>query len=160
MANYCGSCGFQLETDMKFCPKCGATIEIQSPSIGGGQAPIYPQSTMGPNVGLVPRAAPSPNYQPTYQQPTYQPRTSYHRPSYGTNLGTTSIICAIIGLCCSVGFIFGIIAIITGALGIRSDDSPGPAIAGLVIGIVDMIIGIGLIIFIMIIFSTYPLYYY
>ena len=159
MTNYCGSCGFQLESDMKFCPKCGSTLESQKPSMGGGQAATYPQNIMEQNIGYIPRPAPTYNPQPAYQPPAYQPRTGYYRPSYGTNLGTTSIVCAIIGLCCSVGFIFGIIAIITGALGARSDDNQGPAIAGLIIGIIDIIIGIAIIGLAFMWLFSYPYYY-
>lgn len=61
--------------------------------------------------------------------------------------GIISLIVALVGLFISwflvffffIGFIFPVVAIIFGAIGISRDDSKGMAIAGLVIGIIDLL---------------------
>jgi hypothetical protein len=60
--------------------------------------------------------------------------------------GIIALIFGIIGLCCAwiipipfVPFIFPIVAVIFGAIGIKKDDSSGMAIAGLVLGIISLV---------------------
>lgn len=60
--------------------------------------------------------------------------------------GIIALIFGIIGLCCAwlipipfVPWLFPIVAIIFGAIGIKKDDSNGMAIAGLVLGIISII---------------------
>ncbi|MHA1107151.1 MAG: hypothetical protein ACTSPN_15770 [Promethearchaeota archaeon] len=60
--------------------------------------------------------------------------------------GIIALIFGIIGLCCAwlipipfVPFLFPIVAIVFGAIGIKKDDSNGMAIAGLVLGIISVI---------------------
>ena len=60
--------------------------------------------------------------------------------------GIISLIFGIIGLCCAwlipipyVPFLFPIVAIVFGAIGIKKDDSNGMSIAGLVLGIISVI---------------------
>ncbi|MHA1150791.1 MAG: hypothetical protein ACTSR8_21435 [Promethearchaeota archaeon] len=61
--------------------------------------------------------------------------------------GIISLICGIIGLFC-FGIVFGIIAIILGAMGRKSDESPTIATIGLILGIIDVICSIiGLLFF-------------
>ena len=61
------------------------------------------------------------------------------------SLGIASLVCAIIGFfCCGI---LSIVAIILGAIGISKDDEPGMAKAGLIIGIVSLVVGILILIF-------------
>jgi hypothetical protein len=60
--------------------------------------------------------------------------------------GIIALIFGIIGLCCAwiipipfVPFLFPIVAIVFGAIGIKKDDSHGMAIAGLVLGIISLV---------------------
>ncbi|MBY9003156.1 MAG: hypothetical protein KGD73_04230 [Candidatus Lokiarchaeota archaeon] len=60
--------------------------------------------------------------------------------------GIIALIFGIIGCCCAwiipipfVPFLFPIVAIVFGAIGIKKDDSSGMAIAGLVLGIIDVV---------------------
>ena len=70
----------------------------------------------------------------------------------GSAVSVLSLIFGIVGFCC--GVIFGPIAILLGAIGMRRDEGRGLAIAGLVLGIVTLVCWILLIIFLWAIIST------
>lgn len=60
--------------------------------------------------------------------------------------GIISLIFGIIGLCCGwlipipyIGWLFPIVAIVFGIIGIMKDDSHGMAIAGLILGIISFV---------------------
>lgn len=57
--------------------------------------------------------------------------------SMGSTISVLSLIFGIVGFCC--GFIFGPIAIILGAIGMRREEGRGLAIAGLILGIVTVV---------------------
>jgi len=60
-------------------------------------------------------------------------------------LGIASLVCAIIGFfCCGI---LSIVAIILGAVGISKDDEPGMAKAGLIIGIISLVVSILILVF-------------
>ena len=54
----------------------------------------------------------------------------------GSAISVTALIFGILGFCC--GVIFGPVAIILGAIGMRREEGRGMAIAGLVLGIVSL----------------------
>ena len=55
----------------------------------------------------------------------------------GSAISVVALIFGILGFCC--GVIFGPIAIICGAIGMRREEGRGLAIAGLVLGIVTLL---------------------
>ena len=62
----------------------------------------------------------------------------------GNTFGIIALIFGIIGLCCGwflsfFGFVFPVVAIVCGAIGIKKDDSSGMAIAGLVLRSISVI---------------------
>ena len=63
----------------------------------------------------------------------------------GNTISIIALICGIIGFCC--GVIFGPIAIILGAIGMKDEEGRGMAIAGLVLGIVTLLCWILLLLF-------------
>ncbi len=60
-------------------------------------------------------------------------------------LGIGALICGILGFCCCG--ILSVVAIILGAIGISKDDEPGMAKAGLILGVISLVIGIVIAIF-------------
>ena len=74
----------------------------------------------------------------------------------GSTISVLSLIFGIIGFCC--GFIFGPIAIILGAIGMRREEGRGLAIAGLVLGIVTITCWILAIIFVWLFFGIFLLF--
>ena len=68
--------------------------------------------------------------------------------------GIISLICGIIGLFFA-GIIFGIIAIILGVMGRKSDDSPMIATIGLILGIIDVVCAIIALVLLASLFATY-----
>lgn len=60
-------------------------------------------------------------------------------------LGIGALVCGILGFCC--WGILPVVAIILGAIGISKDDEPGMAKAGLILGIISLIISILLAVF-------------
>ena len=146
MTPFCASCGTKTESDWNSCPECGSKLSEQK--LDGGSQPAVPKQPQQPQTSQY-----RPAYNP-YQKPTTYPQgqTTYPR-SQGTyprsqtaypstnGFGIASLICALIGLC-FMGWIFGIIAIILGGIGKTRDYNPGVAVAGIVIGIIDLCCGI------------------
>jgi hypothetical protein len=63
----------------------------------------------------------------------------------GNGFGIGALICAIIGFfCCGI---LSVVAIILGAIGIGKDDEPGMAKAGLILGIVSLVVGLLVVFF-------------
>ncbi|MFW9987430.1 MAG: DUF4190 domain-containing protein [Candidatus Odinarchaeota archaeon] len=61
------------------------------------------------------------------------------------SFGIAALICAILGFfCCGI---LSIVAIILGAIGIGKDEDNGMAIAGLVLGLISLVVGLILVFF-------------
>ena len=133
MGNFCGECGEKIEPDMIYCPKCGAKTQYEYPQVRGGQTFTPPAYDFRQNTGIAPRTYPN-------VQPAYQPRS--YNTGNGNKLGGASLACGLIGFCCFFGLPLGIIAIILGITGIIKDDRKGPAIGGLIFGIIDIALGV------------------
>ena len=118
MANFCSNCGTKVEQTWNACPKCGTTL-------GGG---ISSQST--------------PQYYTTSPTQTAPKPSSWKKHKHSA----LALIFANIGLFGVVltgfGIIFGILAIVFGITGIRRDEDRVMAILGIVVGAIDLILGI------------------
>ena len=130
----CSKCGAEIPDGSKFCPVCGVSFDVAA-------APQYQQPQPQPQFQ---QAAPG-YQQPVYQQP--QPAVAPDgKPMRSKGIAIAALVVGILaGVFCwfvpILGPVLGIVAIILGALGIRSE-AKGMAIAGLVIGIVALIVGI------------------
>ena len=131
MANFCSSCGIKVDPSWNACPECGTAL--------GGR-------------GI---SQPTPQYytQP-YTQAAQQPSGwKSHKHS------ALALIFANIGLfggvITGVGIIFGILAIVFGITGIRRDEDRVMAILGIIVGTIDIILGIIVIIIVISIISNY-----
>jgi len=119
MSPFCINCGQEIEESYNACPNCGKVLKeenIQKP---------------------VPQAYPQPQA-PIQVQP-YQ--RSYPN-KFGNTYGAVALVLGLIGLCVGVytfGFIWGILAIALGGMGLSRDDNHSLAIVGLVLGILDII---------------------
>ena len=131
MANFCSNCGTKVDQSWNACPKCGTAL-------GGG---INSQST--------------PQYYNTpYTQEAPKPSAwKSHKHS------ALALIFANIGLfgvvLTGVGIIFGMLAIAFGMKGIRRDEDRVMAILGIIVGAIDLILGIIVLIIVINIISNY-----
>jgi hypothetical protein len=116
MAKFCTNCGTELDPSWRTCPNCGSPLDDSI-----SQASSISQPTV---------QAPPPSYAPTYAK-TYSTGTD-------TNYGAIALVFGLIGLFCG-GILFGIIAIIVGAIGISRDTNTSIAAAGLILGILDVV---------------------
>lgn len=118
MSPYCMECGGEIEESWNACPKCGKVRkEVNVPQ---------PRPVAQPQ----PQPLPQP-YQTRLYQRSYSMRGE-------KNYGTAALVCGILGLFCG-GIIFGIGAIILGALGLGRDENTGMAVLGLVLGVIDFV---------------------
>jgi len=112
MAKYCTNCGTAVEQSWNICPNCGQTIRFQTQSLETQQ----PDSV-----------------------PTQTPAIVKISPSGGSNtFGYFAIGFGVIGLFI-FGIIFGIIAIILGAIGSNQDENTSMASIGLILGVLDIV---------------------
>jgi len=125
-------CEAEIDENLNRCPVCELDLNAQQLDENSQQLDEKPQYT------LLPPKNPQP---PTY---TYKAK-SFQKPR-SNGIGTISVVLAIIGCFC-FAYVFGPIAMIIGGIGIRMDDSPSMAKAGLVIGIFVLCFGIISLIF-------------
>lgn len=142
MVNFCPKCGEKLDSIMKFCPKCGSTIEdedipVSMPQYQQPQAPVQPQYGYGQGTGQTYPQRPVPRVGSSPQQ-GYYPRS--YNTGNGNKRGGAALACGILGCCCSYffGMILGIVAIVLGAVGLKQDEKPGLAVAGILFGIINI----------------------
>ena len=131
MANFCSNCGTKVEETWNACPKCGTAL-------GSG---VNLQST--------------PQYHTaTYTQAAQKP-SSWKKHKHSA----LALIFANIGLFgilfTGFGIIFGILAIAFGIKGIRRDEDRVMAILGMVVGAIDLILGIIVLVIVISIISNY-----
>jgi hypothetical protein len=175
---FCHCCGSSLKAE-PIVPQ--APVEVQPPV--EVQTPVEPQATYAP-VPASPVYS-QPNYeQPNYSQPSYNP-TGYSAPGYSAPgyyataatavttalptpakvLGIISMVCGILS-CCTfyAGIAFAIAALVTAGIAkskTPSNLSNGKANAGLITGIIGMVISIiCLIVFIALIAEASSSYSY
>lgn len=136
MGKFCKNCGNPMDDATKFCPKCGTNNETQQNY--GGQ----PNYGTQPNYGV----QPNPGVQTNYN--TQGTTTSNDRRMNSAAIG--SFVCSLIGLLIMT-IPLGITAIISGIGGINrkkyfpNETGYGFAIAGIIIGIIEVCIMIYLL---------------
>ena len=133
MSPFCTNCGRDLEVSWLVCPDCGKLL-------GEGTVP-QTQPTTQPQTQLT--------TQPTAQPHSVQPYQYKYAKAAGENkFGVGALVCGILGLV--LGFtssitimsfpILRVVAIVLGGIGISRDDNKSMAIAGLVLGIIGVVI--------------------
>ena len=132
MTPFCPECGSVIEENWNSCPECGLNLNGQKLDEKSQQSDENTQYTL-----LPPKSSQPPTY--TYKAKSFQMPSS-------NGFGTLSLILAIIGCFC-FAYVFGPIAMILGGIGIRIDDRPSRAKAGLVFGIFVLCFGIISLIF-------------
>jgi len=129
--NFCTQCGTKIVASWNVCPNCGHNLKSEL----GYQQPTQPQ----PSVQIYTQQ--KPNYQPNQYQPyKYRPRSN------NTN-GIVALIFGLLGLFGIIPIVGSIIAIVLGAVGKKNDDDPTMAKAGLVLGIIGIVLWIAIYIF-------------
>ena len=129
--NFCSQCGTKIVASWNVCPNCGHNLKSER----GYQQPAQPQ----PPVQIY-----------TQQKPKYQPHQyqSYNsRPRSNNTNGIVALICGLLGLFGVIPIVGSIIGIVLGAVGKKNDDDPRMAKAGLVIGIIGIVVWIAFYIF-------------
>ena len=137
----CEKCGAPLEDGVKFCPSCGAAIEVAPEStVTNVEQPVY---TAEPENVTTVNGVPTNN----------NAGTVYHdeAPQAGKGLAIASMICGIasIVLCCFTYFalILSIAAIVLGIVSKKkTTEGSGMALAGIITGAVGLLIALSFII--------------
>lgn len=131
MSPYCTYCGKEVEESWNICPHCGKKL----------------RDTEIPQNQVQPPPNPYQQTQQRFRNPYQRPAQSYQKiytAGMGYNYGLASLICGILGIIFGfffIGFILGIPAIILGGLGISRDENSSLGAIGLVLGVVDFILG-------------------
>ncbi len=141
---FCTQCGTKIEALWNVCPNCGHNLKSER----NYQPPVQPQP-------------PLQNYtqqKPIYQPPQYQP--NQYRPRSNNTNGTVALIFGLLGLFGVIPIVGSIVGIVLGAIGKNKDDDPRMAKAGLVIGIIGIVVWIAFYLYlfsmIFMMFSYFP----
>ena len=129
----CKNCGAELAQEAKFCTVCGAQVETT--------VPPQQQYTTSGEYSAQPQAGQPVYTQPVMQQPVY---VAQNQPGHG--FAVASLVLGIVSFFCC-GFITGILAIIFGAVAKNKGNRSGMATAGIVCGIVGIVLLIFVYIF-------------
>jgi hypothetical protein len=139
---YCPQCGSKIEVNWNNCPNCGYNLTQEYELIKANN-----QRTAQFNYEQI---------SSDQQRVEYPPYRTYSAGQSNT-YGIIALIFGLLGFCCILGsynFIFGVVAIICGAIGMKKDEKPQMAKIGLALGIIVLVCGI--FIFVMMIpFLTY-----
>jgi len=140
--NFCPQCGTKIVASWNVCPNCGHNFKSER----GYQQPAQPQ----PSVQILTQQ------EPKYQPPQYQPY-NYRQRSNDTN-GIVALIFGLLGLFGVIPIVGSIVGIVLGAVGKNNDDDPRMAKAGLILGIIGLVVWIAIFIWLfsfLIMFYTY-----
>ena len=131
MEKYCRNCGNKMSEVDRFCPNCGTDSQVEA-------APVQNN-----NVQQNYNAQPNNNVQQNYNaQPNYNGQVA---PKKTNGLAVASFVCSMVGIVI-FGIVMGILAICFGAAGLNraktfpQEGGRGLAIAGIVVGIIEVII--------------------
>lgn len=118
---FCTQCGTKIVASWNVCPNCGHQLNSKH---------IYQQQTQV----QIPIKTPS-QLQTPYQSNNYRPRNN------NTN-GLVALIFGLLGLFSVIPIVGSIIGIVLGAVGKTKDDDPRMAKAGLVLGVIGIVVWI------------------
>ena len=124
--NFCPQCGTKIVASWNVCPNCGHNLKSELVN----QQPTQPQ---------IPKQTYSQqNLQ--YQSRQYQPYG--YRPRSNNTNGIVALIFGLLGLFGVIPIVGSIIGIALGVIGKSKDDDPRMAKAGLIIGIIGIVVWI------------------
>jgi O-antigen ligase len=135
--NFCPQCGTKIVASWNVCPNCGYNLKSED---------AYQQL---PQVQIPVRTY-------TQQEPQHQPYNFGPR-SNNTN-GIVALIFGLLGLFGVIPIVGSIVGIALGAIGKTKDDDPKMAKAGLVLGIIGIVIWI--FFYIWLFFSIFMMFRY
>ena len=124
--NFCTQCGTRIEASWNVCPNCGHNLKTER---------VYQQ----PAQAHIPVQTYS-KQKPQYQTPQYQP--NQYRPRSNNSNGIVALIFGLLGLFGIIPIVGSIVGIALGAIGKNKDDDPRMAKAGLVLGVIGIVVWI------------------
>lgn len=158
---FCENCGKQIEDSSAFCPGCGR--QLKDGLAGGGYSPIQPLGNLNQMNSMQPSAY---NGQPYPQQPVVQPASTVinvNSASAEDNKSLNGFCVASFALSIAGFFISALIcggaAVVFGIIGVATYDEfkhkgNWMGYTGIVLGIINCIIGIFLVSFFVELFSN------
>ena len=124
--NFCPQCGTKIVASWNACPNCGHNLKSEFVN-------------QQPSPAQIPKESYS-QQKPQYQARQYQP---YGCRTRGNNTnGIVALILGLLGLFGVIPVVGSIIGIALGAIGKNKDDDPKMAKAGLIIGIIGIVLWI------------------
>ena len=132
----CNKCGANCAEGDKFCISCGATLtEVNS---------MPQQPSVQNDINQQPNVPPQQQYyyqQPyNYNQPMYQMPQPQQPVDNGNGFAVASLVLGILSIFCIPPIISSLLAIIFGALAKSKGNKGGMPIAGIVCGIIGLVI--------------------
>ncbi len=121
--NFCPECGTKIIATWNACPNCGYNLKSEIVN----QQPIQAQIPKEPY---------------SQQKPQYQPYD--YRPRSNNTNGIIALIFGLLGLFGVIPVVGSIVGIVLGAVGKNKDDDPRMAKAGLIIGVIGIVLWIAL----------------
>ena len=124
--NFCPECGTKIVASWNVCPDCGHNLKSEI-------------------VNQQPTQAQSPKETYSQQNLQYQPRQYQpygYRPGSSNTNGIVALIFGLLGLFGVIPVVGSIIGIALGVIGKKKDDDPRMAKAGLIIGIIGIVVWI------------------
>ena len=135
--NFCPQCGTKIITSWNVCPNCGHNLKSERVPQQPTQAQIPVQ---------------------TYSQPKTQYQPYGYRPRNNNTNGIVALIFGLLGLFGVIPIVGSIVGIVLGAVGKNNDEDPRMAKAGLVLGIIGIVVWI--VFFIWIFSSIFMMFRY
>lgn len=160
----CQNCGAQIADDAKFCPQCG------TPAAEAAQT-AEPAAEQTANTKIPPNSVNTQTYsntagaQPNYTAQNYNTAPNYTYQPY--QMQKTNSLCIagfIVSLVGIIPLISGIVGMILSIVGVKKADTSnekgkGFGIAGIIIGVVNILAWIAIIV-VVISFGSYYYYWY
>ena len=125
---YCTQCGTKIVVSWNVCPNCGQNLKSEL----NYRSPVQSQPPLQNYSQQIPKSQPH----------QYQPYN--HRPRNNNTNGLVALIFGLLGLFSVIPIIGSIIGIVLGAVGKKNDDDPRMAKAGLVLGVIGIVVWITL----------------
>ncbi|MFA0815264.1 MAG: DUF4190 domain-containing protein [Anaerofustis sp.] len=164
----CTNCGSPMDDNAAFCPNCGTAAAPVQPA--APETPVAPQAAPSYQAPVEPQPAAQQNPYQTNSNPapTYNPNGAYNpyaQPSQSTNIpALVGFILSLVGipaLFIGFGWLLGIAGIVLSIIGMvqvkkTNQKGKGFALAGLIIGIVLIVLTIVAVIYVI---AAYGYYY-
>ena len=144
---FCHKCGHKLPEDARFCTRCGAPVrEAEQPETAAvnrdyNPAPVVSEAPAATAAAEKPAVIPAESVTVITEEPAPRMQSAPGKKK-GMGASVTALVFGIFSiLLFPIGLVLGLVAVICGGVGLKRCGS-GMAAAGLVTGIIGMVVGL------------------